>query len=687
MLSTSPARYVALSWSLVAVVLLSPWGSFARAQESAGWEMRVCAPPANPPMSSRAHGGFNNDVARILADELGARLTFEWTRLDRENLERTLMAGECDMVVGVAESASGVLSTVPYLRAPYVFVSRADRNVSVTSLDDPRLADLTIGTYQSGIPSVALEKRGIVENVREYAPLPSPDGPDRSAGVLEAVVEEDVDVGIVYGPDAVGQAGPGSVELRLEPVRPEVDVGPTLLQHFRTWTIGVRPYDEALRDRLNIALAERWEDVQEAIASYRVPQSDITRPTSRHTARTNIGVIVPAATSGRVPRVRIGEAGRRGAELAENELAQGASGGGEDVRILFASAPTDAAARRAAERLIATEDVVGLVGGFGEQQAHDLSKIAAEGDTLFFNVAAVGTGLRTSTCPATTFHVEAGAAMYADAALDWFGQRGARRWFVVHQETAAGELLLEHLRRSGDGTSEAVEIVGAAAVEASTFVFTNTVADIAESRAEAVLVALPTDQQEQFLAQAARREGAPAMVTVPFPDAQTREHLFRLRTLAADSAGTARPVLWDASLASGSAVETNEAYLSRTGRAMDPTAWATYAAVRILYDAALHASGNGAAAMVSYLTADGRTFEVGKGVPVSFRAWNHQLRQPLYLVRIDPQEIWPSTGRGQAALAEVVGQRPEASTLTAATDPQSALDRYGIGPEEASCRD
>ena len=43
-----------------------------------------------------------------------------------------------------------MLTTSPYYRSSYVFVTRRDRHLRVASFDDPRLARLTIGIQLTG---------------------------------------------------------------------------------------------------------------------------------------------------------------------------------------------------------------------------------------------------------------------------------------------------------------------------------------------------------------------------------------------------------------------------------------------------------------------------------------------------------------------------------------------------------
>lgn len=660
-----------LRWFAGAVLILAAMVSTAaHAQEP--WEMRVCASPYDPPMSGRDDGGFNNDIAEILADELGATVTYEWTRLDRVLLERTLLSGECDMVVGIAEGAGGVLSTVPYLRAPFVFVTRAEDDLDIDSFDDPRLEELTIGTYQQGLPSIVLDRRGIDENVEEYPPIATPGGPDRATGTLRALAAGEVDVAIVYAPKAAAFDARSEVDLRLEPVTPEIIPGPSLIQMSRTWTIGVRPGDEAFRDRLNVALAERWDDVRDAIAAYGVPQAELNPPTTgvATTERTSVGVLVPGETGGQVAQKAIGEPALQGAELAENVFGQ-TERGAEQSRVLYANAPTDAAAYRAARRLIATENVGALVGGFGSDQAERLGEIAREGDVVFFNVAATGTQLR-RTCNPATFHVEASAAMLADATIDWYAGQGVEDWYVVHEDSGDGEALMEHLGAS------ATNVVGSAATEPEQFVYAPVATEAAESGADAVLLALAPKDAELFLSQYPTTDGAPPVALVPRSPAQTREYLERTRRIGDVGAGV-RAATWDAALEGDEAAELNEAYLSRTATPMDPTAWTTYAAVSIFHRAMLDSDARGLEALRAYLTAPERSFEAGKGVALSFRPWSQQLRQPLYLVRPDPEVSWSREPRVRADLAEIVAQRPVPG------DEAADLDRYGVPADSGEC--
>ena len=51
-------------------------------------ELRVCADPNNLPFSNERGEGFENKIAELIADELGARLSYTWWAQRRGFLAR-----------------------------------------------------------------------------------------------------------------------------------------------------------------------------------------------------------------------------------------------------------------------------------------------------------------------------------------------------------------------------------------------------------------------------------------------------------------------------------------------------------------------------------------------------------------------------------------------------------------------
>jgi len=671
--------------AFVPVIALLAWSMVYASPQGGHWELRVCAAHHNPPSSSREAGGFDNDIAAILADELGAHLTFEWIVLNQRGVLGTLHTGSCDVIVGIGESVTGVMSSVPYLRAPYVFVTRADRDLDIASLDDPALPELVIATYPTGLPSVALSNRGIVETVRELSPAMTPQGLDRDTPVIDAVVSGEADVAIVYAAAAAARSVAEPGLLQIVPVTPELDFGATILPLYRTLTVGVRPHDEAFRDRINVALAARWDEIVALIDSYGVPQLRVSRPPvppERDDEVVRVGVIAPAQTRQAHGMELIGEAARRGAVLAQNTIARAADRDEVEFEVLFASAPSFESTLRAADRLVAVHGVQAIVGGFDDATAVALNERAAAHGVAFFNTGSSLMALRNELCEPTTLHVEASAAMYLDAVVAGGEIPSDRDWFIVFEAGSSGDALLERLSTTLERLGDSGRVVGSARVEPRQFVFFDVVDQIRASDAGAVMVVLGTESTDQFLVQYDMLGLEADLGIVPTQFAQTRDVALRYRQSAPQSGAGARPALWDTTLEPHGADDLNERYTSRNADPMESAAWSTYAGVMSVYAAARAGAAFDAVALVAFLTDPATEIDLGKGPGTSFRAWDNQLRQPLYLVQVDPDASWGSAVSTRVALARVVGQVPE---LDDDVDPRAVLDLLGDDEATSAC--
>jgi ABC transporter substrate binding protein (PQQ-dependent alcohol dehydrogenase system) len=683
MAKSRTAALTSLRRSILATTLLFMITLTQGVTAQGSWEMRVCAHSDNYPISSRDRPGFENRVAEILASELEAELSYVWTEIDARAVREHLRPGECDLMMGVGEGAGDLLNTVAYYRAPYVFVSRQDSDFGVDSLDDEVLKQLSITTYPNSVLHTALSRYGLADNLVLPSLSRLTDATERVAAVLQPVIEGDVDVAVVYGPEAAGFAEQHPEELNIVPVSPEIV--PPLLPMFRTVTIGVRPGDEALRDRLNIALASRWEEILSVFEEYGVPVLPLSKPAvppPPQAELVRIGAVLPIPTGNRAMTDTLGEAARVGALVAENLVVSvGADASSPTLDVLLASAPSEEAAVRAAERLAVTENVVGFLGGFGEGVARSLSEVAEERAVLFFNIGSIESELRQEECGRNTFHVEASARMYLDGLAGWFASEGGERWFIVHEASEQGTTLYEQAVRALEEVG--AEVVGEFGAQPGPRAYNEQFDQIREAEADVLLLLQDPEDQEFFLSQLAFAELDMSVTGFPHPVMQTRAFITRLRQVTSP-AGRHWAMLWETTLEANGADELNQSFMSRSGEPMDSSAWAAYAAVKILYQAVLVSGTQEPASLVEYLESSDATFDIHKGSGVSFRDWNHQLEQPLYLVRIDPEAEWGLEVSKRAALAELVGELPE--LYLPDLEPAERLERLGEGREESSCR-
>jgi quinoprotein dehydrogenase-associated probable ABC transporter substrate-binding protein len=234
--------------------------------------LRVCADPDNLPFSNLRGEGFENRLAQSIAGNLGSQLKYVWWPGRRGAIRKTLGAGQCDVMLGVPAGSAGALLTRPYYRSSYVFVSRADRQLNLTSLNDERLAGWKIGVHVVGDdyapPAHVLARRGMGGNLTGY-PLFRTTGEHSAPGqLIEAVAKGDLDAAIAWGPFAGYFAKSSSVPMVVTPVSPAAFLGVPFQYDI---AIAVREEDTALKLRLDRVLAAECASIQTLLAEYSVP--------------------------------------------------------------------------------------------------------------------------------------------------------------------------------------------------------------------------------------------------------------------------------------------------------------------------------------------------------------------------------------------------------------------------------
>jgi mxaJ protein len=264
---SSPFLKAALG-ALVYVVALCAPGAAAR-------ELRVCADPDNLPYSHEDGSGFENRIAAIVAEELGATVAYTWFPQRRGFIRNTLNAGRCDVIMGVPTDFELALTTRPYYRSTYAFVFRADTAAPYRSIDDARLKTARIGVQLIGDdlattpPAHALALRGIVKNVSGFPVYGERPQAER---MVEALARGELDVALVWGPQAAYYARRERVPLALSPVRQASDISGVPFEF--SMSMGVRKADAALKSELDRVIEARRDDFDRVLRDYGVPRSD-----------------------------------------------------------------------------------------------------------------------------------------------------------------------------------------------------------------------------------------------------------------------------------------------------------------------------------------------------------------------------------------------------------------------------
>ena len=256
------------------MILLSPDSMWKQKHN-----LRVCADPQNMPFSNRKREGFDNKIADVIARELGDSVSYAWWPSRRGYLRNTLSAGTCDLVIGVPVGFDPVATSKPYYRSTYYIVSRADKKLGITSLDDARLKKLRVGVnlldgdYTNTPPAHALSAHGIT-GIGVVGFPGFYDEEHQPGEIIDSLAKGNIDVALVWGPIAGWFAKKSGVPMSMTAL-PDSDSAD--LPFAYSVAIGTRRSDRELRTLIDDILVRKKQEIDKILMEYNVPTLGTTR--------------------------------------------------------------------------------------------------------------------------------------------------------------------------------------------------------------------------------------------------------------------------------------------------------------------------------------------------------------------------------------------------------------------------
>lgn len=230
----------------------------------------VVSDPNNLPFSNDKEEGFENKLATLIARDLDLKLEYHWRATRRGYWRESIKAGHADLVMGVPHALDMALTTQPYYRSTFVFVTRRDAPPP-QSFDDAILRQLRIGIPLTGEtnppPAVALGRRGIIDNVAGFPVFGDYAQPNPLARLIAAVANDEIDLAIAWGPPAGYFAA--RQHLAVTPVAPQVD--DRLAMSFDV-ALGVAKKNKPLLDQLDAILKNRRAEIEKILDEYDIPR-------------------------------------------------------------------------------------------------------------------------------------------------------------------------------------------------------------------------------------------------------------------------------------------------------------------------------------------------------------------------------------------------------------------------------
>jgi polar amino acid transport system substrate-binding protein len=232
---------------------------------------RVCADPANKPLSAEDGSGFENKIAELFAEKLGVPLQYTWFPQVTGFVRNTLSAGKCDVVMGYAQGDEMVLNTNHYYTSTHVIVVRRDSDLAdVDTIADPRLKGRRIGVVAGAPPTTHVARLGLMEEAKPYNLMTDRRVEDPAGQMLADLEAGEIDAALLWGPiggPLVKQGHPGLIATPLLK-----EAGPPRLV-FRI-TMGVRAGEDEWKRELNSQIRRNQAEIDTILRDAGVPILD-----------------------------------------------------------------------------------------------------------------------------------------------------------------------------------------------------------------------------------------------------------------------------------------------------------------------------------------------------------------------------------------------------------------------------
>ncbi len=233
-------------------------------------QFRVCADPANLPLSARDGSGFENKIAELIASQLDVPVAYTWFPQVNGFIRQTLSEGKCDVVIGYAQGDEMVLNTNHYYTSTHVLVVKADGPLSgVTQLSDPALKDAKIGVVAGAPPTTHVARLGLMKNAKPYNLMTDRRVEDPGGDMLRDVESGVTDAALMWGPIG-GPVAQNYPDLAVIPLVAEAAT-PRL---FYRITMGVRAGEDNWKRELNSLIRRNQSDIDAILRNAGVPLVD-----------------------------------------------------------------------------------------------------------------------------------------------------------------------------------------------------------------------------------------------------------------------------------------------------------------------------------------------------------------------------------------------------------------------------
>lgn len=270
-------HFMVLSMSLLAA------GFAMNLPAKAASPLKVCAAEDEMPYSNKRGEGFENKLALLLGKAMDRKVEFvNWTD-PRYFIRDFLDKGLCDVALGMDVGDPRVLTTQPYYRSGYVFISRESDNLDLKNWDSEVLRKAKTIAFVPGTPaevmmraigryndmfSYSQELAGFKSRRNQYIKY-------EASKLVAEVSSSHAEIAALWAPSAARYVKASSTPLVMTMI-PDDNVradGQKVGFHYST-AIGVRKNDPQLLQALNQVITDKQSDITELLEEEGIPLLD-----------------------------------------------------------------------------------------------------------------------------------------------------------------------------------------------------------------------------------------------------------------------------------------------------------------------------------------------------------------------------------------------------------------------------
>jgi branched-chain amino acid transport system substrate-binding protein len=324
---------------------------------------------------------------------------------------------------------------------------------------------------------------------------------------------------------------------------------------------------------------------------------------------------------------QLGDYGFKAASMAVDEV--NAAGGllGRKVELIAEDSVNPQTAVTKAQKLVERDKVLTLIGEINSASALAIGEQVARYRIPFFNTGANSDALRGKNCNRFMFHVEGCNTMYTKTIGAWQKAenkiKGAK-WYMLTADYAFGHDLFRvssrFLKENGG------ELINNDMVPTNTPDYSAYILKIRQAKPDFVYINLAGVDQTTFLKQYKE-------YNLPYPLAGGVMDTIPFWAAGIDSISGHWQSLWYHGLNVPAAQAFTKRFWDKNGFPPDNQAWGDYVGVMIVAQAIAETKSTDAVKLVEYLE-KGASFDILKARRGMFRAWDHQLLQEMYVVKV-----------------------------------------------------